>query len=283
MKQILRRFIRRPRGRRPVITAASLLAAVVLFFSIAGIITRYDPLEQDIDNRLQPPSSTHIFGTDGFGRDVFSRVVYGGRITLYIALSAVIVACVVGIPLGTYMAYAGGFPDLLIGRLIDSLLGFPLIVLAIIVVVALQASPVSVAIAITAIFVPRIATLTRSAAQLTNRETYIQAAVVTGAKPSRIIFRHLIPNSAGPPISQAVGYIGGAITTESTLSYLGLGVPPPYPSWGRMLQEGTRLYFESAPWLVIFPGITLCLVVVCFSLLAERLKKVTLSADRGAS
>ncbi len=266
--------------RRMIIVPIIALSACVLLAVFAGFFVRYGPLEQNIDGRLQPPSSEHIFGTDGFGRDVFSRVLHAARITLYISLLSVALACAVGIPIGTWMAYAGGIPDLLLGRLVDAFLGFPLIVLAIIVVVALRSSPTSVALAISAVFLPRIIVLSRTSAGLTKQETYIHAAKVIGAKPVRIVFLHILPNSIGPSLSQGAGYIGGAIATESILSYLGLGVPPPYPSWGRMIQEGTRLYFETAPWLVIFPGIALFLVVICFSIVTESLKKATLSADR---
>lgn len=251
----------------------TLLLVLALLIAFAGTLSSYDPLEQDIAQRLSPPSSNHPFGTDGFGRDVLSRVLHGGRITLYVALFSVAAATLIGIPLGAYAAYTGGWQDLIVGRIVEAFLGFPFIVLAIIIVVALESSPTSVAIAIAAVLTPRIAQLTRTSALLVVREPYIEAAKATGAGNARIVVLHLLPNCAGPPLSQAVGYIGTAITTESVLSYLGLGVPPPHPSWGRMIQEGTRSFFESAPWLVIFPGLALFLFVIFFSVLGEYLRR----------
>ena len=256
----------------------ALFAAIILlilgFISIfAGLIVPYDPLVQNIDERLQRPSSVHIFGTDGFGRDVFSRVVYGVRVSLYVALLSVVSAVILGIPIGAYTAYRGGWLDLAISRIVDTFLGFPFIVLAVIVVVALESSPTSVAVAIASVLLPRIIVLTRTAALAVKNEPYIDAASMIGAGNRRVVFFHLLPNCIGPPFVQAVGYFGTAIATESILSYLGLGVPPPYPSWGRMIQEGTRLYFEAAPWLVIFPGFTLFAMVIGFSWFAENLRR----------
>ena len=269
MARGLRSFIR----RKTALAAAAILFLIALIIVFAGLISRYDPLEQNIALRLSPPSSSHIFGTDGFGRDVLSRVLHGGQVTLYVALFSVTVAVLIGIPLGAYAAYSGGRQDLIIGRIVDAFLGFPFIILAVIIVVALESSPTSVAVAIAAVLAPRITVLTRTSALLVIQEPYIHAAKATGAGNGRIVFLHVLPNCVGPPLSQAVGYIGTAIATESTLSYLGLGVPPPYPSWGRMIQEGTTLFFDSAPWLVAFPGMALLLLVVCFSLLSDFMQK----------
>ncbi len=261
-------------SRKPAsIALAGILTVFALVAVFAGSLSPYDPLEQNIEGRLAPPTLTHPFGTDGFGRDVFSRVLYGARVTFYVASVSVLIAVIIGIPLGAYAAYTGGWPDLIIGRIVDTFLGFPFIVLAVIIVVALEPSSTSVALAISAVLTPRIIVFTRTSAILVKQELFIEAAKTAGAGKARIVFLHLLPNCIGPPLSQAIGYIGTAVATESILSYLGLGVPPPYPSWGRMIQEGTRLYFESAPWLVIFPGIALCLFTVGFALLGDLLQK----------
>ena len=259
---------------RRIIIAAFVLAILAFAAVFTGAISPYDPLVQDANARLLPPSSEHIFGTDGFGRDVFSRVLYGFRVSLYVALLAVVSSAVLGLPIGAYAAYRGGWFDLLIGRIAETFLGFPFIVLALIIIVSLESSATSVGIAVAAVLLPRIIIVTRTAALTEKNEPYIDAARMTGAGHVRIVLLHLLPNCAGPPLTQAVGFFGTAIATESILSYLGLGVPPPYPSWGRMIQEGTRSFFETAPWLVIFPGLAIFILVLGFSWFSEHLGRM---------
>lgn len=255
-----------------LIVTAALVALVVLPAAFAPVLTRYDPLEQDVSRRLLPPSRAHLFGTDGFGRDLFARVLYGARVSLYVGLLSVGSAAIIGITLGVMSAYWGGAPDLIIGRLTDVVLGFPYLVLAILVIVGLGSSPTAVAIAIATVLAPRVTRIARSSTLSAIEEPFIGAAQMIGAGRCRIVFRHLLPNCISAPLTQVSGYFGTAIATEVVLSYLGLGVPPPYPSWGRMIQEGTRLYFESAPWLVIFPGMALVLTVVGFATLGDYAK-----------
>ncbi len=259
--------------RRPTAIFAAFLFFLALVAIFAGYVSPYDPLEQNSDERLLPPSTSHIFGTDGFGRDVFSRVLHGARISLYVALLSVVSSVIFGIPIGAYAAYRGGWLDLAITRIADTFLGFPFIVLAVIIVVALKSSPTSVAVAVAVVLLPRIIVLTRTTAIVVKHEPYIDAARMIGAGSRRVVFFHLLPNCTGPSLTQAIGSFAAAIATESILSYLGLGVPPPYPSWGRMIQEGTRLYFEAAPWLVIFPGLALFVLVFGFSWFAEKIRK----------
>jgi peptide/nickel transport system permease protein len=249
---------------------AVLLAVVFAAALLAPVISQYDPLDQDVERRLLPPSREHPFGTDGFGRDVLARVLHGGRVSVYVGITSVGLACAIGVAFGIGSAYGGGVIDLLSGRLTDVFLGFPNLVLALVIVVALGSSPTTVGLAIAAVLTPRVIRIARAGALAAMQEPYIDAARTIGAGGLRIVVRHLLPNSIRPVLDQVTGYFSTAIGTEAILSYLGLGVPPPYPSWGRMIQEGARLYFETAPWLVVFPGAALVITVVSFAIFADK-------------
>ncbi|MBI2856254.1 MAG: ABC transporter permease [Chloroflexi bacterium] len=246
-----------------------LIGAVAL---LADVFATHDPLAQDVAQRLRPPGSDHYFGTDGFGRDILSRVVHGSRVSLSVGLLAVGMAAVAGVGVGTLSGYRGRAFDLLLQRVIDVLLGFPFLVLALVMVVALGTSPTSVAIAIALALAPQIARLSRASALSIKEEPYVEAARVIGAGAYRVIRRHLLPNSFPPVLAQVTGYFGAAVVAETALSFLGLGVSPPYPSWGRMLQEGARQYFEAAPWTTVFPGLALSLTVLSAALLGDAVR-----------
>ncbi len=252
--------------------AMATLLLLVTMALLADVVATHDPLAQSVAQRLRPPGSDHYFGTDGFGRDVFSRVVHGSRVSLYVGLLAVSMAAVAGIAVGAFSAYWGGTFDLVIQRVMDVLLGFPFLVLALIMVVALGTSPTSVAIAIALAQAPQVARLSRASVLSIKGESYVEAARAIGAGSYRIIWRHLLPNSFPPVLAQVTGYLGAAVVAETALSFLGLGVPPPFPSWGRMLQEGVRYYFEAAPWATLFPGLALSLTVLSSALLGDTLR-----------
>jgi peptide/nickel transport system permease protein len=256
------------------IISMAVLTAVVLFSLFANRITTYNPIEQNPEIRLSPPGVLRLAGTDGFGRDVFSRLIYGGRNTLAIGFGSVAGAAIIGIFVGLISAYKGGWVDLLIGRSTDVILGFPYLVLSIVIIVSLTPSALSTSIAIGLALAPRVIRLTRAGVLSVKQQTYVKAARTVGASNTHIIFAHILPNSIGPVLVQVAGYFGTAIGAETVLSYLGLGVPPPYPSWGRMLQEGTRLYFEAAPWLTLLPGLALSITVVCLALVTDLLRNI---------
>ena len=258
--------------RRLATLAMAVLVSIVMVALLADVVATHDPLAQNVAQRLRPPGPDHYFGTDGFGRDIFSRVVHGSRVSLYVGLLAVSTAAVAGICVGTVSAYWGGMFDLVVQRVIDVLLGFPFLVLALIMVVALGSSPTSVAIAIALALAPQVARLSRASALSIRGESYVEAARVIGASSYRIIWRHLLPNSFPPVLAQVTGYFGAAVVAETALSFLGLGVPPPFPSWGRMLQEGVRQYFEVAPWATVFPGLALSLTVLSSALLGDAVR-----------
>lgn len=252
--------------------ALAFLIMLVTAAIFADIIATHDPLEQRVAERLSPPGGSHLFGTDGFGRDVFSRVVHGARTSLFVGFFSVGFAALVGIVIGGASGYLGGMFDLVVQRFVDLLLGFPFLVLVLIIIVAIKSSATSVAFAVGIALSPQVIRLTRASALSVNEETYITAAKMAGAGPGRIILVHLIPNCISPVIAQLTGFFGTAIAIETTLSFLGLGVPPPFASWGRMLQEGARQYLETAPWISLFPGLVMSLAVLCFALIGDALR-----------
>jgi len=260
------------RTRPLAILCIGVLASMGVVALMSDFVATHDPLAQNAEEILRPPGPEHYFGTDGAGRDIFSRVVHGSRVSLYVGFLAMGMASVVGTFIGTVSAYRGGIFDLIASRVIDVLLGFPFLVLALIMVVAIGSSQTSVAIAIALAQAPQIARLSRATALSIIEEPYLDAARAGGADSYRIICRHLLPNSFPPVLTQVAGYFGAAVVAETALSFLGLGVPPPFPSWGRMLQEAVRQYFEVAPWATIFPSLALSLTVVSSALLGDEFR-----------
>ena len=252
----------------------AILLGMALVAVFAPYIATTGPTIQDADVRLFPPSSDNFFGTDHNGRDVFSRVVYGARISFYVGIMAVFIGSVSGTILGVSSGYAGGWFDLLIQRIVDALLGFPSIVLAMVLVVALGASLFNVTLAIGLVLIPRMTRLSRSSALSVKEEVYVTAAQAIGCSGLRIVGRHIVPNSLAPVFVLATGYLGTAIVSEASLSFLGLGIPPPAPSWGGMLQAAARGFMEAAPWLVLFPGAALSAAVFAFALFGDSLRDV---------
>ena len=262
----------RKAARLPI--SISLFLLVVLFFVSlsANLLATHNPLTQNVSERLHPPDLRHLMGTDGFGRDVFSRVLVALRVSLLLSVSSVAVSAIAGVLIGGASAYFGGWFDMTIQRVVDVLLGFPSIVLALIVVVGLNTSISALFVAMSIAFFPMIVRIARVAALSTKTETYIAAAQVNNLRPIAILLRHLLPNSLSPIIAQVSSYFGVAMVTEATLSFLGLGVPPPYPSLGNMLKEGASQFLETAPWISFFPGFVLLVVSVSFALLGDSLR-----------
>ena len=258
------------------------LVVTILVAILAPVIAPYDQLKFDVPNRLQAPSLSHFMGTDDFGRDVFSRVLFGSRLSLYVGFLSVTLGSLAGTLVGSVSGFLGGKWDTVIQRFVDALLGFPGLVLAIVVVAGLGVSMNNVMIAIMIVFVPQIARVARSAVLSIREEDYVLAAFSLGATKTRILFRHILPNSLAPIMILATGYLGTAVITEASLSFLGLGVPPPQASWGQMLQSGARLYFERAPWLAIFPGLAIAAVVFAFNVFGDALRDYVDPRLRGA-
>lgn len=248
------------------------LAVTALVAILAPVIAPYDQFEFDVPNRLQAPSLSHFMGTDDFGRDVFTRVMFGSRLSLYVGFLSVALGSLIGTVVGSVSGFLGGKWDTVIQRFVDALLGFPSLVLAIVVVAGLGVSMNNVMIAIMIVFVPQIARVARSTVLSARQEDYVLAAFSLGATNTRTLFRHILPNSLAPIMILATGYLGTAVITEASLSFLGLGVPPPQASWGQMLQSGARLYFERAPWLAIFPGLAIAAVVFAFNVFGDAIR-----------
>ena len=247
------------------IISIGLLSVLILVAMCSSILAPHDPLAHNLDSRLDAPSLEYYFGTDGFGRDVFSRVLYGTRISLFVGGVSAFLATLVGTFIGILSAYVGGKADTIIQRILDTVIGFPFLVLILLIVVAFPDSITSIIVGITIAQVPPIARLSRSSALPLKNLDYINAAVVNGATNSRIILRHLFPNSFAPVLAQVSGYFGAAVTVDTSLGFLGLGIPPPHPSWGGMIQDGVQNYFEVAPWVTLFP-IAALVITLCVSI-----------------
>lgn len=236
----------------------------------APLIATQDPLEMVVYDRLQAPSSAHIFGTDTFGRDLFSRVVYGARVSMGVGLSVGLLSMLLGMIIGMYASYYKPLDDILM-RVCDGLKAIPSILLAITLMAVIGASTRNVIISLTLVSVPGMARIARSNALSVKQQTYVEAMRALGAKPSRIIWRHIAPNVLSPVIVQASYVFATSIVTEAALSFLGAGVPAPAPSWGNILQEGKTVIY-NAWWLVTFPGIFTALSVLGLNLFGDGLR-----------
>ncbi len=253
------------------IVGVSILAVVILLAVFADVLPLKDPLIQDAAARLQAPDGQYLMGTDNLGRDVFSRIVYGARSSLYIAVISVAVGTLLGVAVGIFSAYRGDWTDIIVQRVTDVLLGFPVLVLAILVVVSFGSSVHTVMAAIAIAVFPQMVRLSRSRSLSIKEETFVTAARAVGISPIRIVFRHILPHTTSPVLAYATGYVGIALIAESAIHFLGLGVPPPEPSWGGILQ-GSRSYLEVAPWLAVFPGLVLSAAVFSFIFIGDALR-----------
>lgn len=258
---------------RSVLLGETLVGAFVLIALVGPLLSGYDPNAPSLADRLQGPSPSHLLGTDDTGRDVATRIAYGGRISLLMGFVAMAISALVGIPLGLVAGYRGGRWDLALMRLVDLLLTLPSIVLAVAIVTVLGPGVASVIVAVGITSIPSFARLARAAALTLRGLEFVQAARVLGADEARILFRHLFPNALPPLIVQASLGVGTTILTAAALGFLGLGVQPPAAEWGAMLSRG-RTYISTAPHLVAFPGLAIALLVLGFNLLGDGLRDI---------
>ena len=249
---------------------ASIILIWVLIALFAPLISRYSPNIVDVAIRLQPPSALHWLGTDALGRDVYSRLVYGSQISLFTGFVVVVVAAVVGTMLGGIAAYARGKIEELIMRITDLVFCFPPIILALAIAAALGIGATNTIIAMLVVWWPKFARLARSLIIVQRSQEYVEAAMVLGLSPARILVRHIIPNSVGPLIVLVTLDIGNAIITFAGLSFLGLGVIPPMPEWGSMVGEGRELIEQW--WVAAFPGLAILTIVVGFNFLGDGIR-----------
>ncbi|MGH7263929.1 MAG: ABC transporter permease [Candidatus Rokuibacteriota bacterium] len=259
--------------RKPLGAAgAALVVLMVLVAALADVIAPYDPLDTDYGAMFAPPSAEHWLGADSFGRDVLSRLVYGSRTALLVGFTAALAGASLGLVIGTASAYFGGRTDLLVQRLMDIFLCFPLIILALAVVSILGTGTFKVILSIIVPMVPRAARVCRANALAIREMAYVEAARAGGCGHGRIILRHMMPNVMAPYLIMLTAFLGQAILLEASLSFLGLGVQEPTPAWGLMLHGGATQYAESAPWLAVFPGVAISLAVLAFSLFGDSLR-----------
>ena len=263
-------------ARRQPLGAIGLSIILVVFVGAvsANWVAPYDPNISIADDRLVGPSARHLFGTDHLGRDLFSRMLFGTRISLVVSFFSVAVGTGGGYLLGIISGYVGGKFDILLQRVMDAMLALPSILLALVMVSVLTPGIDKVIIAIAVSIVPRAARVSRGVVLSIKENIYIDAARVIGASPVRIMARHVLPNSMAPFLILASIGLGGAILTEASLSYLGLGVPPPHSSWGQMMSGAAQSFATIAPWLIIFPGIAIAALVLGFNLFGDALRDV---------
>ena len=251
----------------------TLLAIYLLLALFPAQIAPYDPIEQDIPNRLQYPSAEHLFGTDELGRDIFSRVVHGARVSLGTAIVAVLVSLVLGVPVGLVSGYVGGRLDELLSRATDILLAFPGILVAMAIIAITGQKPVMVAVVIGIVSTPAFVRVTRAIA-LKNRDLpYVDAVRSAGASHLYMMTFTILPNCVNEIYIQALLVASRAIIVEAALSFLGLGIPPPAPSWGSMLNQG-RNYLHQMPWYGVFPGIFIVGLVLSLQLLSNSMQRM---------
>lgn len=262
--------------RKPLGAIGGLLICLMVLLALgAQIVAPYDPIAMNYATPLTAPGVTYPFGTDNFGRDVLSRVIFGARISLYVALLSIGLGTSAGAILGVLSGYIGGRFDMIVQRsIVDVIMAFPTLVLALGMVSVLGPSVGNVVLAIGVVQMPRSARIVRSAAISVREREYIEAARAVGAGPLRVVFLHVVPNCVAPYIVYATGALGAAVIVEASLSFLGVGTPPPTPSWGSMLAGAGREYMEVAPWMAIYPGVALSLAVFGFNLLGDSLRDV---------
>jgi len=253
--------------------AGVLTGAVIVLMSLASFFwTPYDYNSMDHENRLSPPGVKHILGTDNFGRDVFSRIMAGGRNSLIIAVCTVFAAASAGGILGLLAGYLGGITDAVIMRVIDTVNSFPGIVLALFMIAVLDNGPFTLFTALLILFIPSYTRIMRTGAMQYKNAPFVQAERIMGAGFLRITLVHILPNLVPPLLSASVIGLSNAILAEASMSYLGMGIQPPQPSWGRMLYE-SQSYFFTSPWCALAPGLLIMFTVVAFHLLGEGLRR----------
>lgn len=259
--------------QRPVGAAGVLVIVLIILCAVfAPEIAPYDPLKTHFSAQLSAPSAEHWFGTDAYGRDLLSRLIYGSRTALLVGFTSSLLGATSGALVGATSAYFGGRTDLWIQRVVDVFLAFPIIVLALAVVSILGSGVGNVIAAITIPMIPNCAKVVRSSALSVREMPYVEAARAAGLGNARIILRHIVPNVMAPYLIMLTAYVGQAILLEASLSFLGLGVAEPTPAWGLMLRGAAVEFAESAPWMAIFPGLAISLAVLAFNLFGDSLR-----------
>ena len=260
--------------KKPIGFVSALVIGVLVVSALAApYVAPFDPIAISIET-FQSPNSTYFFGTDDLGRDMFSRILHGSRISLYVGFLAVCLGSLGGALVGLISGFAGGWIDMVIQRVVDAVLAFPGIVLAMSLVAVLGTSTTNALLAIAIVIIPFQSRVVRGAVLSVKQNVYVEAAEAVGASPQRIMFRHVLPNVVAPILILISASLGNAILIEAGLSFLGLSTQPPEPSWGLMLSGTGRRYMEEAPWLAIFPGLAIAITVLAFNLLGDVIRDV---------
>ncbi|PYN78889.1 MAG: peptide ABC transporter permease [Candidatus Rokuibacteriota bacterium] len=257
-------------ARRKITLIGAALMAVMLVLGTLGPLVAGNPTRMDVASRLAPPSAVHWFGTDDVGRDVFSRVIHGARLSLLVGSAVVAFSLVVGVSCGLIAGYYRRL-DNVVMRVMDGLMAFPAIILAIALMAALGPSVANVVLAIGVVYSPRVARIVRGSVLVIRETAYVEAARALGAADATLIGRHVLPNCLSPVIVQGSFVFAAAVLTEAALSFLGVGVPPFVPSWGNILSDG-RLYLQQAPWLVLYPGAAIMMTILGLNLFGDGLR-----------
>ncbi len=267
-RKLLRKLLR----NRQSVTGFSVLFLVLVGAILAGPLSGYDPLEMAISDRLQAPSLQHLMGVDEYGRDIFSRVLHGARLSLEVGVAVMVFTTVFGVIFGLLAGYYKRL-DNVIMRVMDAMMAFPAILLAVAIMAALGPNAINAIIAIGVVYTPRTVRVVRAAVFSVKKSEYIEAIRAQGAGDLRIMLRHVLPNCLSPLVVQATFNFAYAVLSEASLSFIGAGAPPPTPSWGNILSEG-RIYMLEAPWITVFPGVAIALTVLGLNMAGDGLRDV---------
>ncbi|MBL7177236.1 MAG: ABC transporter permease [Desulfobacteraceae bacterium] len=268
-----RKLCRTFKNNKTAVVGAVIALVVLLTAVFAFLISPYDPIDMDVFHRLTPPERSHPLGTDEYGRDVLSRIIWGTQISLTVGFFSVLLGMIMGTAMGVVAGYTGGKTDTLIMRMVDVLLSFPTLITAIMIAAILGSGLVKLIITIGIVFAPRFARLTYGPTLAVKEMEYVHAAKVIGASSFRIIIWHILPNIFGEVMVAGTLWMGTAIMTEASLSFLGLGVSPPTPTWGNLIRSGIDV-LANAPWLSLFPGLSILITVLAFNMIGDGLRDI---------
>ncbi len=261
------------RSNRTTLVGLFLTIAVIVVTVLAPVVAPYDPDEQFLDQTLEKPGKNFLLGTDQFGRDLLSRILFGSRTSVTVGITSILLAAIIGVPVGIFAGYRGRWMDQLISRIVDTIMSFPTLLIGILVVAALGPGLYKVAVAIGVAFIPRFIRLARGSTLAIKEKGYVLSAKSIGAGDARIIFVHCLPNILGDITVMATLWVAVAIRVEASLSFLGIGVQPPMASWGAMVGTGVDNLF-TAPWISLFPGLAILLAIFSFNLLGDGIRDV---------
>jgi peptide/nickel transport system permease protein len=237
----------------------------------APLIAPYDPVTQNVKERMQPPSEQHWLGTDAYGRDIISRIIYGSQTSLIVGFVSVAVSGLIGTSLGMIAGYRGGLIDEILMRILESIMAIPMLLLGLMLLVALGSNMTTLVIALSIGLIPSCARIARGPTMELKETEFVKAAIATGSNSFKVLLFHILPNIIGPVLVISTLHMASAIRIEASLSFLGLGIQPPAPTWGNMIQDGMR-FITTAPWVAIYPGFALMLVVIAFNVFGDTLR-----------